>query len=187
MFSRGGGDCSELVDVLARRIAHLGFESPDELAQSLILNLNCISKFVKPFALTAVLKTVCNAWPTSRRYGHNNASHCRLGCFAVAGDDLRHYPWCPVVEGFIRSEGDFESCLWFRTRSLGHFLLLHPVNVEAMVASSLWADIIFQAVNSARNSRTTCKGSSFLYSRYRTVLSRLPLANRALRGSFVSG
>ena len=61
---------SELVDVLTRRIAHLGFESPDELAQSFILNLNCISKFVKPFALTAVLKTVCNAWPTSRRYGH---------------------------------------------------------------------------------------------------------------------
>ena len=54
--------------------------------------------------LTAVLKA-CNAWPTSRRYGHNNASHCRLVCFAVAGGDLRHYPFCSVVEGFIASEG----------------------------------------------------------------------------------
>ena len=96
--------------------------------------------------LTAVLKTVRNAWPTSRRYGHNNASHCRLGCFAVAGDDLRRYPFCPVVEGFIGSEGDLDVCLWFRNRSLGHFLLLRPVGFEAMVISSLRADIIFQAV-----------------------------------------
>ena len=68
------------------------------------------------------------------------------GCFAVAGDDLRHYPFCPVVEGFIRSEGDIDVCLWFRNRSLGNFRLLHFVNFEAMVISSLWADIIFQVV-----------------------------------------
>ena len=102
--------------------------------------------------LTAVLKTLCNAWPTSRRYGFNVSSHCRLGCFAVAGDDLRHYPFCPVVEGFVKSEGSLDVCLWLRNRSLGHFLLLHPVGVETMVVSSLWADIIFQSVNSSRNS-----------------------------------
>ena len=62
-------------------------------------------KYVKPFVLTAVPKTVCNAWPTSRRYGHNIGSHCRLGCFAVAGDDLRHYPFCPVVEGSLEVKG----------------------------------------------------------------------------------
>ena len=72
----------------------------------LTINLDfiCVAKFVKPFVFTAVIKTVCNAWPTSRRYGHNVASHCRLGCFAVAGDDLRHYPFCPVVAGFMRNE-----------------------------------------------------------------------------------
>ena len=148
----------------------------------LVLNFNCVAKFVKPFVLTAVIKTVCNAWPTSRRYGHNIASHCRLGCFAVAGDDLRHYPFCLVVEGFIRSERDLDVCLWFKNRSLGHMLLLHPVNFEAMVTSSLWADIIFQAVNSARSSSNSGRGTGFLFSRYRTVLARVPLASRALKG-----
>ena len=114
--------------------------------------------------LTAVLKTVCNAWPTFRRYGHNNASHCRLGCFAVAGDDLRHYPFCPVVEVFIRSEGDIDVCLWFRNRSLGHLLLLRPVDFEAMVTSSLWADIVFQAVNSSRSSSASGRGIDFVLS-----------------------
>ena len=94
-------------------------------------------------------------------YGHNNASHCRLGCFAVVGGDLRHYPFCPVVEGFIRSEGDIDVCLRFRNKSLGHVLVLHPVKFEAMVISSLWADIIFQAANSARDSSATGRGADF--------------------------
>ena len=102
MWIGGGG---ELVKVLTKRIGHLGFEFFNELAQSLILNFNSVSKYVKPFVLTAVFKTVCNAWPTSRRHGHNIASHCRLGCFAVAGDDLRHYPFCPVVEGSLEVKG----------------------------------------------------------------------------------
>ena len=137
----GGG---ELVKALARRVEHLGFEFCDVLAQNLIFNFKCVAKFVKPFVFTAVIKTVCNAWPTSRRYGHNIASRCRLGCFAVAGEGLRHYPFCPVVEGLIRNEGDLDVCLWFKNRSLGHMLLLHPVNFEAMINSSLWADIIFR-------------------------------------------
>ena len=100
----------------------------------------------------------------------------------MAGGDLRHYPFCPVVEGFSRIEGDLDVCLWFRNRSLGHLLLLHPVNFEAMVTSPIWADIIFQAVNSARSSSATRRGTDFLFSRYRTVLARVPLANRALKG-----
>ena len=166
---RGG----ELVKVLIKRVGHLGFELCDVLAQNLSLNVNCVAKFVKPFVLTAVIKSVCNASPTSRGYGHNIAPHCRLGCFAVAGDGLRHYPFCPVVEGFIRSEGDLGVCLWFRNRSLGHMLLLHPVNFEAMVTSSLWADIIYQA----RTSSTNGRGTDFLFSRFRTVLARVSLAN----------
>ena len=100
----------------------------------------------------------------------------------MAGDDLRHYPFCPVVEGFVRNEGDLGVCLWFKNRSLGRMLLLHPVNFEAMVNSSLWADIIFQAVNSARSPTGNGRGTDFLYSRFRTVLARVPLANKSLKG-----
>ena len=73
-------------------------------------------------------------------------------------------------------------CLWIRNRSLGQLLLLHPVDFETMIVSSLWADIIFQSVNSARHSCASGGGASFLYARYRTVISRIPLANRALMG-----
>ena len=73
-------------------------------------------------------------------------------------------------------------CLWVRNRSLGHLLLLHPVDFETMVVSSLRADIIFQSVNSARHSCAHKGGARFMYARYRTVISRIPLANRALMG-----
>ena len=73
-------------------------------------------------------------------------------------------------------------CLWIRNRSLGHFLMLHPVDYETMIVSSLWAGIIFQSVNSARHSCASGGGASFLYARYRIVISRIPLANRALMG-----
>ena len=79
-------------------------------------------------------------------------------------------------------KGDLGVCLWFRNRSLGLLLLLHPVKFEAMVTSSLWAGIIYQAVDSARSSCATGRGTEFLFSRYRTVLARVPLANRALKG-----
>ena len=78
-------------------------------------------------------------------------------------------------------KGDLDVCLWFKNRSLGHMLLLHPVNFEAMVSFSFWADVIFQVVNSARRSSGNGRGTEFLYSRFRTVLARV-LANKALKG-----
>ena len=65
--------------------------------------------------------------------------------------------------------------------------MLHPVNFEAMVNSSLWADIIFQAVNSAGSSTGNGRGTGFLYSRFRTVLARVPLANKSLKGFPIVG
>ena len=61
------------------------------------------------------------------------------------------------------------------------------MNFEAMVTSSLWADIIYQAVNFARSSPASGRGADFLFSRFRTVLARVPLANRALRGLSILG
>ena len=171
-----------MIKVLTKRVEHLGFEFCSVLAQDLVLNFNCVAKFVKPFVFTAVIKTVCNAWPTSRRYGHNIASHCRLGCFLWQGTTSDTTPFALWWGVFVSSEGDLDVCLRFRSRSLGHLLLPHPVKFEAMVTSSFWADIICQAVNSARSSSAAVRGTGFLFSRYRTVLARVPLANRALKG-----
>jgi hypothetical protein len=185
LVGREGG--AGLFKVLSRRIAHFGFLDSEFLAQSFVENMNCISGFVKPFVLSAILKTVCNAWPTSRRYGHVGKTHCRLGCFSVAGDDLRHYPFCPVVESFIREKGNVDMCLWLRTRSLGHFMNLHSVNLESMIVSALWADIIFQSVNSLRGCIGGGDGFSALQARHRTVLTRVPLARRSLLGGDICG
>ena len=61
-------------------------------------------------------------------------------------------------------------------------MLLHSVNVESMVVSAIWADIIFQSVNSLRSSVGEGDGFSVLQARHRTVLTRVPLARKALAG-----
>ena len=61
-----------------------------------------ISNYVKLFVLANVIKTVCNAHPTARRFPKGGShSACRFGCFAVGGDCVLHCPFCPVVLSFI--------------------------------------------------------------------------------------
>lgn len=43
-----------------------------------------------------LLGALCNAWPTTLRFGEGPRG-CRWGCFAVGGDDLRRYLPCPVM------------------------------------------------------------------------------------------
>lgn len=54
------------------------------------------SKKLPPHVTVGYLKTVCNAWNTSRRY-RSDAKQCRFGCGMPAGDSLRHYLACPAT------------------------------------------------------------------------------------------
>eukprot|EP00972_Heterocapsa_arctica_P069013 10197877-Heterocapsa_arctica.AAC.1 len=53
------------------------------------------SKRLPPHVTVGFLKTLCNAWNTSRRY-RSNTKRCRFGCGLPAGDSLRHYLACPA-------------------------------------------------------------------------------------------
>eukprot|EP00959_Pyramimonas_sp_CCMP1952_P276105 5771336-Pyramimonas_sp.AAC.1 len=50
---------------------------------------------------SSVLKTLCNAWATSRRFRAGRAG-CRFGCYAVGGDDILHYFACPNLVPRVR-------------------------------------------------------------------------------------
>ena len=171
--------------LLARRLSYFGFERSDLLAEGFINNLNCISEFVAPFVLSAVVKSVCNAWPTSRRFGFVQSSHCLLGCYSVGGDDILHYPFCPVVREFIDEECCGFLSLWTRLGSLGHFFLLHCVYVEDLVRTAMFHDLIFQAVNARRGSVDVGSGKGALYTRLRSLFIKIPIAQRLLCGDLV--
>ena len=94
-FLRPTADSGELRATLVRRAIHFGFLDPELFATNFVTNLNAISSVLPPCVLASVLRSVCNAWTTSRRF-RDEHPHCRLGCQAVGGDDIRHYPFCPV-------------------------------------------------------------------------------------------
>ena len=124
------------------RIRYFGFRAPREMASRFIRNLSDLAHFVQPFVLAAVLKTVCNAWPTARRFRTSVGTECKLGCGAELGDDVVHYPFCPVVAEFIREQGGPSVPIFLRLRSLSHYMLLHYVNIEDLFITAIFQDVI---------------------------------------------
>ena len=84
-----------------------------------------ISRCIKPFVLANLIRTVCNAHPTARRFPKGGShSACRFGCYAVGGDCVLHYPFCPIVLGFISETlGDrcISDLLWVANFSVSLF------------------------------------------------------------------
>ena len=114
----------ELHDTITRRLQYFGISRARERAEVFILNMALISNFVNPFIL-ANIQTTCNAHPIARRFPKGGShSACRFGCFAVGGDCVLHYPFCPVVLSFISENlvgillGDL---LWVVNSSVPHF------------------------------------------------------------------
>ena len=167
---------------MADRIRYFGFKAPREMAIRFINILSDLAHFVQPFVLAAVLKTVCNAWPTARRFRTSVGTECRLGCGAELGDDVVHYPFCPVVVEFIREQGGPSVPLFIRLRSLGHYMLLHYVNIEDLFITAIFQDVIFQATNARRSNNNLGTGKGSLFSRLRTVYTKIPATRKALRG-----
>ena len=95
---RGALGEHELHDTITRRLQYFGISRAREGAEIFIFNMALISSFVKPFILANLIKTVCNAHPTARRFPKGDShSACRFGCFAVGGECVLHYPFCPTV------------------------------------------------------------------------------------------
>ena len=91
-------DAGKLMGTLSRRIGFFGFDRPQWRAEVFVKNMCLISRFLKPFVAATVLRTLCNARPTVRRFrGGGSHSACRFGCSAVEGDNTCHYPFCPIV------------------------------------------------------------------------------------------
>eukprot|EP00959_Pyramimonas_sp_CCMP1952_P412836 8651011-Pyramimonas_sp.AAC.1 len=77
------------------------FLGPQVVSQANVITLQIklgrVGQNVPNFIMSSVIKSMCNAWSTTRRY-HHRAEGCRFGCANVGGDDVCHYVKCPVSE-----------------------------------------------------------------------------------------
>ena len=100
-----------LHDTIARRLPYFKIHRARERAEVFIFSMALIFRFVKPFILATLTRTVCNAHPTARRFPKGGShSACRFGCYAVGGDCVLHYPFCPIVLDFV-SENLGDLCM----------------------------------------------------------------------------
>jgi hypothetical protein len=165
----------ELRATLIRRAIHYGFRLPELLVDNFVTNLNAISSVLPPCVLASVLRTVCNAWTTSRRF-RDEHPHCRLGCQAVGGDDVRHYAFCPVFLHFVEGTSSLSDCLWARSGELSFFMLMQETGFEDMVRTAVWVDVLLQGVNWMRLHSGEPFSERVFHSRLRATLARAPAA-----------
>ena len=134
-------------------------DRPRERAETFVFNMALISKFVKPFVIANLIRTVCNAHPTARRFPKGGShSACRFGCYAVGGDCVLHYPFCPVVLDFVSEivgARSLSDLLWVANVSVPHFLFLERVHIEDMIRTAPWCDTISHSFNSRRAASAT--------------------------------
>ena len=174
-FLKTTSGSGELRATLIRRAIHYGFRLPELLVDNFVTNLNAISSVLPPCVLASVLRTVCNAWTTSRRF-RDEHPHCRLGCQAVGGDDVRHYAFCPVFLHFVDGTSSLSDCLWARSGELSFFMLMQETGFEDMVRTAVWVDVLLQGVNWMRLHSGEPFSERVFHSRLRATLARAPAA-----------
>jgi hypothetical protein len=167
---------ASLIATLTARIRYLFPYWLDVQMSLVISNIRLVAVRAPPFIASALVRSICNAWPTAVRF-KNGSTHCRFGCQAVGGDDLRHYPFCPVVRSFMEGFPSFNDLLWVKLNSLSHFLALHEVNWEDIVRTAIWNDVILQTANTIRRDGGTEDPHRALFVRLRTVFTRMGSAS----------
>ena len=161
---RGALGDRELHDTIPRRLQYFKIGGAGGRAEVFIFNMALISRFVKFFILANLIRTVCNAHPTARRFPKGGShSACRFGCYAVGGDCVLHYPFCPIVLGFVSENlGDlcFSDLLWVVSFSVPHFFLFGKVYIEDLIRTAIWCDVISHSFNSRRAASASAWPSS---------------------------
>jgi len=123
-----------------------------------------------PHVTVGYLKTLCNAWNTSRRY-RSDAKCCRFGCRLQAGDSLAHYLVCPatlyVVYTSLRPM--LSTCVAHRPCAslLG---LARELDHVAMSRHMLLMEALRSIHESLRTAEQSCTGPDELATRVRTRL-----------------
>ena len=184
-----------LHDTIARRLPYFKIHRARERAEVFIFSMALIFRFVKPFILATLTRTVCNAHPTARRFPKGGShSACRFGCYAVGGDCVLHYPFCPIVLDFVSENlGDFcmSDLLWVVNFSVPHCFLLEKVYIGDLIRTAIWRGVISHSANSRRAASAASasawlsSSSDTLRARLRTVYTRVPSARRAVEGTLI--
>ena len=151
------------------------------------------SSFVRPFILATLIKTICNAHPTARRFPKGGShSACRFGCFAVGGDCVLHYPFCRVVISFISENLGgllLSDLLWVVNSSIPHFFLLEKMFIGDLIRTAIWCGITSHSFNTRRAATAASSigwlssSRDTLHARMRTVFTRVPCARKAVEGN----
>ena len=144
----------DLHSMLRSRMSHWqlhandGTPSLDSLLTIWLNNIRTVAKHNAGFLALGAVRTVCNAWCTSRRFG-GEVLPCRLGGQQCGNDDLRHYLSCATVGGALQLEVGIS---WASPdgQNLRHKLLLTEGSDQCLLLRAVAIDLVLFSVNASR-------------------------------------
>ncbi len=127
----------------------------------------------------AVMRKVCNAWYTTRRF-QQDVSPCWF-CGLDAGDDIEHYLDCGVVHAFVDSHIGLHWWPGRRSAALRKAIVAVALSVPKLVVTSALVDSALQTHNSARSNRQCASAYQLMVGRWRALLRTSPSIEHAWR------
>eukprot|EP00959_Pyramimonas_sp_CCMP1952_P384661 8061625-Pyramimonas_sp.AAC.1 len=140
--------CSRL---LVPRIRYFDPQAPDWITNRVFLNLRIANRLLAPSTAVAYLKSICNAWPTTKRY-RQACRPCRC-CEVEGGDSIRHMFECPVLIPALSRvlpvlPASFSSCSALVRLFISD---VSQMTQDQMLASLLVHDLAFATFNALRH------------------------------------
>ena len=143
-----------LLPSIRRRLTYWDIgEDVSTYAQRTIANMMKASKMLPPGVVTSVVYTVCNAWPTTRRFQPYLVGPCHA-CSLVRMDHVIHYLMCPTMKrawAEIGAQFDFPDG---RRNTILAFSLTSCLEDHEIVRRCIICDCFRKAFNGMR-----CGGS----------------------------
>lgn len=166
----------------ARRASHLwGYAPPDGQSRLFFARIRMLFRALPDFVFFARLRTLGNAWLTSRRMSRH-VDVCKFGCYAVGGDCIRHYFLCPAVADAIRQSRARPPC-WLQAGHIGLVTFAVPLPEEEVLRVGMWNYTVYLAYTTARRQEDQMEASSaaeLFRACIRSAVARAPAARRIL-------
>ncbi len=124
------------------RARHWDTRAEEWAGRKILQNIHRITSSLPNFVAVSYIKTLFNAWPTTRRYGQE-VSQCKI-CGTCEGDSLRHYLRCQEMWDAI-AETTRQKGPWDLNKICVGLLTLNSEGVGETLVGAIHCDIALSA------------------------------------------
>ena len=136
---------------VANRLSMLaGRPISSEVAGLVRVRVLSLRKTMPPVVLSSVIRSVCNAWTTTGRFGGPTLA-CPFACGTEVGDRWSHFPGCSSIRRMWADACPSSDTLVLNMTLEAALLLTPELPNEVVPQVALWTDVVGHCANDIRS------------------------------------